>query len=63
MIKCYLYLKAAFKKDVVLINQRAVWEMHMIRVIALEAPLSNAWSTQSPADAVSLKASPYCSLP
>lgn len=34
MIKCYLYLRAVFKKkDVVLINQRAVWEMHMIRVI------------------------------
>lgn len=63
MIKCYLYLRAVFKKDIVLINQRAVWEMHMIRVIALEAPLSHTWSTQSPADAVSLKASPYCSLP
>lgn len=35
----------------------------MIRVIALEAPLSKAWSTQSPADAVSLKAGPYYSLP
>lgn len=35
MIKCYLYLRAAFQKDVVLINQTAVWEMHMIRVIAL----------------------------
>jgi beta-lactamase regulating signal transducer with metallopeptidase domain len=63
MIKCYLYLRAVFKKDIVLINQRAVWEMHMIRVIALEAPMSNAWSTQSPADTVSVKASPCSSLP
>lgn len=63
MIKCYLYLRAVFKKDDVLINQRAVWEMHMIRAIALEAPLSNAWSTQNPSDTVSLKASPYCTLP
>lgn len=30
--------------------------MHMIRVIALQAPLSNAWRRQSPADTISLEA-------
>lgn len=59
----FIFKSGIKKKDVVLINQRAVWEMHMIRVIALEAPLSNAWSTQRPADTATLKASPYCSLP
>ena len=30
--------------------------MHMIRVIALQAPLCNAWPVQSPADSISLEA-------